>query len=217
MADSEGACPRGRVQTKLGAARDAADSWKLSARSGWRSGAMYGASSVGAVMRDQPSSSELLTNYGGDALPVGAALHLRHDERHDLAHVLRRGRPRLRHGVAHDRVQLLVGELLGHVLLDDRRLAALAVGEVVAAGVGVGLRGLQAALALALENGGLVAVGLLLRGLLELVRDQAQSLNALLVTGLQRHGGIGLHLVDQGHRSSVGCLRNATAARAAGG
>src|SRR3954463_4412492 len=56
------------------------------------------------------SRGQLLTNYGRYALAVGATLHFGHDERHDLAHLLGRVGAGLRHGVAHDRVQLLVGE-----------------------------------------------------------------------------------------------------------
>ena len=53
--------------------------------------------------------------------------------------------------------QLLVGELLGQVALDDLGLALLGLGELVAAGLAVGLGGLEPALALALEHGDLVA------------------------------------------------------------
>ena len=56
-----------------------------------------------------------------------------------------------------DRGQLVVAELGGQVGVDQLDLAPLALGEVVAAGLLVGLGRLHAALALALEHGDLVA------------------------------------------------------------
>ena len=147
---------------------------------------------------------EHLLHGRADALAVGAALDLRHHQRHDLAHLLRRGGAGLGDDVADDRAQLLVGELLGQVGLDHLGLALLGLGEVVAAGVAVGLGGLEPALALALEHVDLVAAVVLL-GLLQLVGDQAQRAGALAVARLER----GRHVIAAPvrglpSRSSVG-------------
>ncbi len=71
----------------------------------------------------------------------------------------------------------------------------------VARGLAVGVCGLQAALALALEHGDLVglAPACLLVRLLELVRDQAQSVHALAVARAHRVLRVGLYLFEQRH------------------
>ena len=96
--------------------------------------------------------------------------------------------------VGHDRPELLVGDLLGQVALDQLRLALGLAGQVVAAALAEGLGGLQPALALALEHLDLVAGAVLLR-LLQLGHHHAQRARALAVARLQRGVGVGLHSV----------------------
>ncbi len=121
---------------------------------------------------------------------------------HHLAHLLGRGGAGLGHGVADDRVQLLVRELLGHVGRDDLSLALLGLGGVGPPAVAVGLRGLEAALALALEDLDGIAAVVLLR-LLESVGDQAQRMDALAVARLERGLHVILHLVQHRHLRQV--------------
>ena len=113
--------------------------------------------------------------------------------------------PRLGHHVAHDLVQLLVGELRRHVLLDQRRLALLAAGEVLAPGLAVGAGGLEPALALALEHRHLVglAPGGVLVGLLELVAHEPQRADALAVAALHCGGDVLLDALEQRHVGQV--------------
>ena len=80
---------------------------------------------------------------------------------------------RLGDGRGDDLLELVVGQLGGQVGLDDHGLALLAVGELRAAAVAEGARGLEPALALAAQHRELVAVALLGR-LLELGEHQPQ-------------------------------------------
>ena len=99
-----------------------------------------------------------LTHRRADPLAVGAAAELRHQRRHHLAHLpLLAGA-----GLGDRRVdqlrQLLVGELLGQVALDQLRLEALGGGLLGPPGALVGLGRLDPLLALALQHRDLVAL-----------------------------------------------------------
>ena len=89
-----------------------------------------------------------------------------------------------------------------HVAGDHLGLALLGLRGVGAAAVAVGLGGLEAALALALEHLDRIAAVVLL-GLLERVRDQAQGMDALAVTRLERGLHVILHLVQHRHLVQV--------------
>src|ERR671930_2758578 len=74
--------------------------------------------------------SQLLTHQRAHPLAVGATLDLGHHDRHDLAHLAGRGSAGLRDRVAHDRRELLLGELLRQVRLDELGLALLSLGQL---------------------------------------------------------------------------------------
>ena len=93
---------------------------------------------------------------------------------------------------------VVVGELGRQVGLDQARLGLLAVGELGAAGVAKRGRGLQAALALAAQDGELVALALL-GGLLQLAEDEPQRADTFLLAGPHRGGDVLLDRVDQRH------------------
>jgi hypothetical protein len=61
-------------------------------------------------------------------------------------------RPRLPDRVGHDRLDLVVGELLGKVFLDQARLGLLAFSAVGASALAIGASGLEASLALSLQH-----------------------------------------------------------------
>src|SRR5947209_259531 len=130
-----------------------------------RAGGACAAGIAGACTRNL--SGQLLLDGRAHALAVRASLHARHHERHHLAHLLRRRRAALRDRVADYRVQVLVGQLLRQVAGNQLRLALLALGEVRAGRLAVGLGRLQPSLPLPLEHRKLIAVAGLLR-LLEL-------------------------------------------------
>ena len=116
------------------------------------------------------------------------------------------------HGVAHDRAELLVGELLRHVGLDDLCLALLGGGEIGSPAVPVGVGRLETALALALEH--LDVTGFrLLGGLLQLVRDQPERVHALALARLHGVLHVVLHLLEDRHPPrSLGAGRDKEAA-----
>ena len=95
-------------------------------------------------------------------------------------------------------LQLLVGDLLGQVGLDQLGVALGLAGQLVAAALAEGLGRLQPPLALALEHRHLV-VAALLGGLLELGQHHPQRAGALAVARLQRGVGVGLQLVEHRH------------------
>jgi len=90
---------------------------------------------------------------------------------------------------------------LRHVRLDDLGFTTLAFGQVRAARLGVGVGGLQAALALALEHGRLVEgpVFRFLLGLLQLGRNQPECSYANRVARLQGVNGVSLQAIEQGY------------------
>ena len=91
-------------------------------------------------------------------------------------------------------LELLVAELLGHVLGEQLLLVALLVGEVGAAGLIVQLDGLRAPLAFALEHRELVGLGRRLAAvdalLLERRDERREGRAAALVAGLERRRGV---------------------------
>ncbi len=101
-----------------------------------------------------------------------------------------------------DRLELVVGELGRQVAGDQLGLGLLAGGELVAAGVAELAGGVEAALALAAQDG-LGVAGALLLVLLELGEHEAQSRHALLLPRPHGGGEIGLDLVENGGQSTV--------------
>ena len=102
----------------------------------------------------------------------------------------------------HQRLELGVGELLGHVALEEPLLVALLVGEVHAAGPLVQLDRLGAPLALALEHGELVRLRGLLAAvdalLLERGDERVERLPEPLVARLERRRGVVLDALFDG-------------------
>ena len=84
----------------------------------------------------------------------------------------------------------------------DLGLALLGLGRSVAAPVAVGLGGLEAALALALQHLDFLAA-VLLGGLLELGHDQAERVHALALARLHGVLHVALDLLEHGHRLQV--------------
>src|SRR5215203_4511939 len=145
-------------------------------------------------------STQLLPHRGADPLAVGATADLRHQRRHHLPHLLLLGRSGLRDRRGDQVRQLLVGELLRQVALDQLRLEALRGGLVDAAGALVGLGCFDPLLALALQDRDLVAVAQL-RVLLEHVDDHPQRPRALAVARFHRRLDVVLDLFENGHCS----------------
>src|SRR5215208_3718846 len=75
--------------------------------------------------------AEALPNRCADALAVSAPADLRHDDAHDLAHVLGLGHATLGNSRVHDRSELLVGELGRQVVADQLGLGLLGSGALV--------------------------------------------------------------------------------------
>src|SRR3954447_7299539 len=135
--------------------------------------------------RRAQSTTQPVSYRGADPLAVGAPTQLRHQRRHHLAHL-----PLLAGAGLGDRrldelAQLLVGELLRQVGLDQLRLEALGARLLGPPRLLVGLRRLNPLLALALQDRDLVALAQL-RVLLQHVDDQPQGARALAVTRLHR-------------------------------
>ena len=117
--------------------------------------------------------------------------------RHDLAHLLGRGRAARRHGLFYHRRQIVVGKLGRHVRLRVSSLVLFLVGQVVAPGRPVRLEGFEPPLALPAEERQLVRLARLLHGvdalLLERRHVQTQGADPALVAGLEGRHAVCLH------------------------
>src|SRR6266487_4309516 len=97
-------------------------------------------------------SGELLAHELADDRAVGASRDLRHHVRHDAAEVAHARRADLCDRVVDDLLELVLGERLGHELLEHRQLSLFSKRLLLAATAPEGLRRLEPALALALEH-----------------------------------------------------------------
>src|SRR5947209_3777355 len=158
-----------------------------------RAGGACAAGIPGACTRNL--SGQLLLDSGAHALAVRTSFYARHHERHHLAHLLRRGRAALRDHVADDRVQLLVGQLLGEVGGNQVGLALFAFGAFLVAGGAVCVSRLQSPFALPLEYQELIRVAGLLR-LLQLRADHPQHGHPLALARLHRGLALALHALE---------------------
>src|SRR6266542_1850684 len=158
---------------------------------------------VDAPGGEQISLRQLLAHDLAHDRAVGSAGDLRHHVGHHAAEVGHARRPYLGDRVVHDLLDLVLGEWLGHELLEDRELALLGRGLLLAAAGTEGLGRLDAPLALALKHLQLLVLGkrplqLLLRAL-ERVEDQAERIAALGVPLLHRLLQLRLDGVDPAH------------------
>src|SRR6266487_4143102 len=97
-------------------------------------------------------SGELLAHELADDRAVGASRDLRHHVRHDAAEVAHARRADLCDRVVDDLLELVLGERLGHELLEHCQLSLFSKRLLLAATAPEGLRRLEPALALALEH-----------------------------------------------------------------
>ena len=140
---------------------------------------------------------------GGGGVIVGAAGDLRHDVGHHTTEIGHARRPHLGDDVVDDLVDLVLGERLRHELLEDRELALLGRGLLLAAACAERLGGLDAPLPLALQDLQLLLLAqwplqLLLRAL-ESVEDQAERVATLGVPRTHRILQLVVDLLDQAH------------------
>src|SRR5437667_248131 len=105
-----------------------------------------------ARRREARGSGELLAHELADDRAVGASRDLRHHVRHDAAEVAHARRADLCDRVVDDLLELVLGERLGHELLEHRQLSLFSERLLLAATAPEGLRRLEPALALALEH-----------------------------------------------------------------
>src|SRR4051794_10567822 len=144
-------------------------------------------------------STQLLPHRGANPLAVRPAADLRHQRRHHLAHLALLGSAGLLDRALNQLRQLLVGELLRQVALDQLCLEALGSRLLSPAGALVSLRRLDPFLALALQYRDLVALAHL-RVLLQHVDDHPQRPCALAIPGFHRRPHVVLHLIKDRHR-----------------
>ena len=151
----------------------------------------------------QRAYGELLAHDLAHARAVGAARDLRHHVGHHAAEVGHARGADLCDRVVDDLLDLVLGERLGHELLEDRELALLGRRLLLAAAVAERLRRLDALLPLALEHLQLLVVGeralQLLLGALERVDDQAERVAPLGVAREHRLLDLVLDRRDQAH------------------
>src|SRR4051812_46167171 len=143
--------------------------------------------------------AKLLAHRLADALAVRSPANLRHQHLHDTPHVLRFAGAGLLNGARDELRELLVGELLRQVSLDQPRFRLLSVGLVGPVALAQRLGGIEPPLALALERGDLVPLALLLLGL-ERVDEHAQLTDPLALAGLHRGLHVVLDLLEDAHR-----------------
>src|SRR5258706_6731157 len=140
-----------------------------------------------------------------DVLAVGPAAGLRAEPAHDLAHVTRRARAGRGNGLGDERLDLVVGQLLGKVFGQDRDLRLFLGDEVLAAALAERVDRLAASLDLPGDDGRVVV--LTERSLLALLDvvgralGHPQDIAAQRITGPHRGRNVGLDPITKGHRN----------------
>src|SRR5581483_10708556 len=158
---------------------------------------------------DQPrrrcavASGQLLANQLADRGAVGTAGDLRHHVCHHPAEVAHARRTHLGDHVVDDPLELLLGQRLGHELLEHCELRLLGQRLLLSPARAEGLRRLQPPLALALEHLQLLLVAqralqLLLRRA-QAGEDQPQRVASRTVASLHRRRQLALEANDQAH------------------
>src|SRR3954454_13321959 len=151
-------------------------------------------------------SGELLADELADRRPVRAPGDLGHHVGHHPAEIAHAGCADLGDRVVDDPLEIVLGERLGHELLEHFELGLLRPGLFLAAGRAKGLGRFEPPLALALEDLQLLVVVQrpleLLLGGAQAREDQPQCVATLGVALLHRCGQLRLELRDQTHPGS---------------
>src|SRR4029079_15528358 len=162
-----------------------------------------GAVTYGACPARSKALGELLAHELADDRAVRPPGDTRHRVRHHAAEIADRRRADLGDHVVHDLLELVLGELVGHELLDDVQLELLAVGLLLPAGCVERLHRLDALLALTRQHLARVLVGeralqFLLCGA-EGVQNQRERVAPLVVAGAAGVLELPLDVGDQRH------------------